>query len=91
MLFEQVQAVFMNYHVVPPAESLMRLRAILMFGSSLQIQKCHILATVLHGLSRGRDFDIPSWLRDFARVFELALTILSAKQPVEKGGRRAAR
>ena len=83
MLFEQVQAVFMNYHVVTPAESLMGLKAILMFGSSLQIQKCHILATVLQELSRGQNLDIPCWLRDPTRVLELALTILSAKQPVE--------
>ena len=87
VLFEQVQEVLMNYHVVTPAESLTGLGAIQMFGSSLQIQRCHILATVLHGLSRGRDFDIPSWLRDLARVLELALAILSAKQPVEEGGR----
>ena len=81
----------MNYHIVTPAESLTGLGAIQMFGSSLQIHRCHILATVLQELSRGRNLDIPCWLRDPARVLELALTILSAKQPVEEGGRRAAR
>ena len=87
MLFEQVQAIFMNYHVVTPAESLTGLGAIQMFGSSLQIHRCHILATVLQELSRGRNPYIPSWLRDLARVLELALAILSAEQPVEEGGR----
>ena len=81
VLFEQVQEVLMNYHVVTPAESLTGLGAIQMFGSSLQIHRCHILAT------RGRNLDIPSWLGDPASVLELALAILSAKQPVKKRGR----
>ena len=48
---------------------------------------CHILATVLQELSRGRNLDLPSWLGDPARVLELALAILSAEQPVEERGR----
>ena len=73
----------MNYHVVTPAESLTGLGAIQMFGSSLQIHRCQILAKLLQELSRGRNLDIPCWVRDPTRVLELALTILSAKQPVE--------
>ena len=62
VLFEQDQEVFMNYHVFTPVESLMGLEAIQMFGSSLHIHRCNILATLLQELSRGRNLDLPSWL-----------------------------